>query len=1291
MSAPGYEKIEKLREAGYGDNQIAEWQTSATEKFVAAGYTDDQIADYFGMGPIDHEPIQAALKEDPSVNFVTPASEEGGEEVREARGFIDGVTAGYQTSISGLANRGTLPDVVLGEDTNVFGLLGNIVGQAGGDLPISLPAFVAGFQRGAPIGAAASVKATKNPATGASTGALVGGLMMGEAVSGFVTEGQRSLLIRTYRKNAERGQPVTAGEFARAYVSGLVSQEVLSESAKAGAVGLATGAAGGATSAATLPLRNKALRDTIISSAEMSTALVAASAMEGEMPDQQDFVAAAAFVLGVRVADGGYRAVRGSDRFKQAQSRVEDIYADTGIKPDRIMEIAQQDPVLRQQIITGEGFEPKNSVILRAATDAGEDALPITQNIDAVNAVDSDHSKYVVSVAPGVLEPNRVTVAKPEGQVTTLSDANASILNKVQAYSPPKGSAKKALDHFRFKYINELQHVVTASNDAYKSATGNKLDVYSNPGELMRLAYGAHAIAERDIREGIFVNSEGGTKKIAYGLEEIIKTVADDYDDFVAYSVSRRVLEQHKKELDTGFDVLDAQLVVQANRGNKKFEAAFDNLQRWSNRQLTKARDAGLISEEGLAKMLDQNRNYVPFFRTMMEDNGKNVKGVSSRGIPVRNPVKKFTGSGADILDPMEVMVKNRYAIEQIIQNNIARQRLLEFNASLPEQFQFLEAQPKRITVLTISKGDKALIDFIEENGLDPEDVTGMHLYRAVNKRLGEGEFVVFDGGEPVVYKAADPDLVNSLMSVDKSTADVMTKFFKRVNTVLRVGVTVSPDFVIKSSVRDQLGAILQNQFTVVPLLTTVEGMYHIHKRDGTFMRWINSGGANSALLDVDKRVLRDMTRPSTRDLAKSRFWRNAVMSPFQLMSTFSTMMENATRVGRFAAARREGLPDEIAALQSRDVVLDFARMGASVRTYNSITAFMGAAINGIDRFNTAFTRAPAATLTKAAIGVTLPSVLLWLANKDEEWYQDLPDWERSLFWHMDIGVRDKVTGRAVPIRIPMPHQFGAVFGYAPVKMYEAFEKDNPQEFKEMADAIRAQFSIPVIPTAVSPIAQVALNHNFMTGNQLVSDSQLRVLPEYRYSPYTTQMTKELAKTLHGMGAGDLGSPTVIEHLVRGYTGKLGFSLYQGLDGGLRSRGIVPNIPKPSDEMADDPVFGFFFTRNTRGGEELDDFYRNVELHDQIKNSIRQEASRDPLQVDRILNTRGMPLMIGDKGREAISNLRKIGYMIHFDPEMPPDEKRQLLDEIARQQTAIAREFNKQFDSMREMRKEGEL
>ena len=211
-----------------------------------------------------------------------------------------------------------------------------------------------------------------------------------------------------------------------------------------------------------------------------------------------------------------------------------------------------------------------------------------------------------------------------------------------------------------------------------------------------------------------------------------------------------------------------------------------------------------------------------------------------------------------------------------------------------------------------------------------------------------------------------------------------------------------------------------------------VRGLFHIFKKDDLYWKFHASGAAHGAMVSLDRDylqgALRGILQTSAKDKAKSLF-----KSPLELLRALSEYGEMATRLGEFEKGikteAKTGKGVRMAALSARDVTLDFARWGYAGKVPNRIIAFFNSSVQGLDKMARSFTGNPKRSLLRCLLYITLPSVILYLLNRDDERYQELPQWEKDLFWIIP-------TPKHV-FRIPKPFELGVIFGTLPERILE--------------------------------------------------------------------------------------------------------------------------------------------------------------------------------------------------------------------------------------------------------------
>ncbi len=251
---------------------------------------------------------------------------------REAHGGWDSLVSGAQGSGMGLFARGKLPDVVLDrEHAKWYERALETVGSVASDLPL----MVAGRAGGAFAGGA--------------VGGPVGAVLGGGAGMMAVPTAIRESLVHAYQ-NGDADSSAGFLTSVSIVMKGLTEPEVLKATGKAAIVGAATLGAGRLAA----PFGGAAT-----AAAEVGTMTVAPAALEGRLPEMQDFVDAAIVVGGMKIAG-------------RVAGKMGQIYAKTGIEPAQVVADAKVDPTLAEElkVPTPADEEPAIPKVYQAAATA---------------------------------------------------------------------------------------------------------------------------------------------------------------------------------------------------------------------------------------------------------------------------------------------------------------------------------------------------------------------------------------------------------------------------------------------------------------------------------------------------------------------------------------------------------------------------------------------------------------------------------------------------------------------------------------------------------------------------------------------------------------------------------------------------------------------------------------------------------------------------------------------------------------------------------------------------------
>lgn len=824
------------------------------------------------------------------------------------------------------------------------------------------------------------------------------------------------------------------------------------------------------------------------------------------------------------------------------------------------------------------------------------------------------------------------------------------------------------------KVVDDLSPIKAVAPDAYQT---------------LRLVRGAYGKVDQFINYGTFDFRSYVTN--GEGLKEILDPIKNDLDQFRAYMVSRRAVEQEAKGKATGIPLAEANGVIAAS--DAKFRVPFQRLVDYQDRVLNYLRDSGVVSHEAYDAIKEANKNYVPFFRLRDED----PNGPIGSSKNVKNPIKAFQGSERIVLDPIESIIKNTYLYVELAERNAAHLEFADEVLGNSELEGLVKKVPTPIRPVEVTEEETA--KFLEDNGLNPADATAFTIFRPNPVPLKDTEFVVYRDGKREIYETTR-DIAGAVRSLDKESISLWMQILAKPASLLRAGATLSPDFILRNPLRDQFSAFILSQNGYKPWLDMVSGAVSLVKRDEDFQNWLKSGGANSALVSIDRQYIQENVFKLNRDVHfMDKVW-NVAKSPVEFLRISSELMENATRIGEFKRAAEGAQTKEDlqrAGFQSREITLDFARAGTQSRALNMISAFYNAQVQGVDRNVRAFKDNPASTLAKVGVSITLPSVLLWMANHEDDRWKEIPSWQRDLFWI--VMTKDHIY------RIPKPFEMGVLFGSAVERALDgiAGQADKKGTLEFLKTAAFGIFPNPT-PTAAAPILEHITNHSFLSGHDLVPARLEKLLPEFRYTDYTTETAKFLGHVfgvVPGLREKDITAPMIMENYVRQWTGGLGNYALQLGDAALRKAGLLPDPVQPTKTLAELPVIKAFMVRYpSASAESLAKFQEDYQKRKMNLDTVKMLATQGDINAVLVMSRLNPnELVTLDGVNKAISEHTQLIHMINkmdVEPGQKNDEKardamatqkRQLIDgaynnmiEMARMGNKIMKDIDSAFD-----------
>ncbi|KKK59036.1 hypothetical protein LCGC14_3038410, partial [marine sediment metagenome] len=261
---------------------------------------------------------------------------------------------------------------------------------------------------------------------------------------------------------------------------------------------------------------------------------------------------------------------------------------------------------------------------------------------------------------------------------------------------------------------------------------------------------------------------------IGRALKDIMEPLRDneiELNSFRAYAISKRAIELQKRGIETGLNIKDVKEVVKS--GRKKYESMFRETVEYQNNLITLLKDEGMISPKMFDKIVEANKEYIPFFRLM----DKSIPNNLGKGLRTRQPVKAIKGSEREIIDPIESIIKNTYQYVQLVERNAVWRTLVE----LAETAEYADAVMTKVDVkarpIKIEGRElKQLSEAInEEFGIEftPEELT---IFRTQRRNPNDSlEITGFRKGKREIWEVP-AEVARVFNALDSESAGLLVK-----------------------------------------------------------------------------------------------------------------------------------------------------------------------------------------------------------------------------------------------------------------------------------------------------------------------------------------------------------------------------------------------------------------------------------------------------------------------------------------------------------------------------------
>jgi hypothetical protein len=329
--------------------------------------------------------------------------------------------------------------------------------------------------------------------------------------------------------------------------------------------------------------------------------------------------------------------------------------------------------------------------------------------------------------------------------------------------------------------------------------------------------------------------------------------------------------------------------------------------------------------------------------------------------------------------------------------------------------------------------------------------------------------------------------------------------------------------------------------------------------------------------------------------------------------------------------------------------------------------------IHDVARQVETFAQNPGRTLLRGFAYITLPTLLLYFINYDDEDYQALPNWRKTLFWNIPIGDRKFFS-------IPRPYGYSFIFGAVPEIVLDKVLVDDIKTFERIKESFIQNFDIPVIPSALKPAIEVKANKQW--NDTPIEGTWDRV----NYPAYLirNEKTSTISKALGDFFKNEEGlSPKQIDYLIKGYFGSVGEFIYRTPDT------IKDGVEMPAD-WTDLPIIKEFITDSVYTNDNINTLYdysseltKRAKEYKQTGEYPSLEKIENKKRKEKILNELDNLRLESNQVIAKLTDERKAIKTIEADKKLSASIREAKAREIRYWMNKEAEAFNKKYELLK--------
>lgn len=803
--------------------------------------------------------------------------------------------------------------------------------------------------------------------------------------------------------------------------------------------------------------------------------------------------------------------------------------------------------------------------------------------------------------------------------------------------------------------------------DKFAEEVLGKLKPTERMHSLAMASRGSDIISNQIITHAL-VDSAGN--EVGRSLKGVLERLPrGSFVDFEDYLVNRHAITRHARGEKVFSDDLKwtpekgEQIIRRYEEQYPEFKQAAEEYYEFNNNMVKNwLVDTGLLTPEQANQWVTENPFYVPMkrhFSDLEKASGtlRARRGFADQKAPVKGYQKG--GSQRKIYSPIESTIENVDAFVKSAKRNQVMQSMVRNIRRDPDAFkEWAEIIPSNETV--------DMQKVLSDEGIDGLVTQLNDEFESATKsfRLDRDNVVrVMMDGEPVHVKINDKMLLDSIKSLNPEGSVWLLDAMGQLTRVFKVLTTgANPIFgLLRNLPRDVSQAFIARknsrnlrEFAGDLLDSFVQSLGN----RSIYQSYKNIGGGHSSPIAADRNLLAQ----SKRSVLPQNRLKGAIPKGFAALENFMNALETVPRLGEYKRASGSGVDRRLGGLlDAQDITVNFKRKGKWARDIDKVFPYFNAAMQGVDKLARMYKDNPVQAGIRSFMAITVPTIALYALNYNNPEFQKMSKYQRDNYFQIP-------DGKGEFFKIAKHRELGIPFSAAIERVLDAWLKDDPEAFREFAEAVNTAFVPPGVSGLLSgdsmtdrvlgglsdtiggPFLDVARNQTF-TGAPIVPANLQRLSPELQYDERTSEISKYLGR-LTGT------SPKQLDHLIRSYTGVVG---QLGLPATTKGASVTDVL---SRQITVDPVY-------STDAQSI--FYENKEKLDQAYhdfNATGQQSKHYNEGMRKVFN----------HVSNLMSDLNAAAREIE-NSDLPSKDKQKYMREIRARINDLARATNEVYRS----------